>query len=65
MWYQAYWGAVGAASDASKKARQLKRLRLTKAEREAVEYYIGTGGPQKVDDALSRLLKRHAKRPQP
>jgi hypothetical protein len=65
MWYQAYWGAVGAASDAHKKAQQLKRLRLTKAEREAVEYYIGTGGPQKVDDALSRLLKRHAKRPKP
>jgi hypothetical protein len=60
MWYQAYWGAVGAASDASKKARQLKRLRMTKAEREAVEYYIGTGGPKAVDDALSRLLQRHA-----
>jgi hypothetical protein len=65
MWYQAYWGAVGQASDARKEARKLKRLRLTKAEREAVKYYIGTGGPQAVDDALSRLLKRHSKRPQP
>jgi len=31
---------------------------LTDAEREAVEYYIGTGGPKAVDDALRGLLKR-------
>lgn len=39
-------------------AGEAKRLRLTNAEREAVEYYIGTGGPQAVDDALRRLLER-------
>jgi hypothetical protein len=32
---------------------------MTKAERQAVEYYIGTGGPKAVDDALRRLVKRH------
>jgi len=32
---------------------------LTDAEREAVEYYIGTGGPTAVDAALRRLVKRH------
>ena len=36
-----------------------QNLTLTDAEREAVEYYIGTGGPQAVDDALRRLVKRH------
>lgn len=58
-WYQEYWGAVGAASEASKKLAAAKRLRMTKAEKRAVEYYIGTGGPKAVDAALRRLLKRH------
>lgn len=58
-WYQQYWGAVGAASEASKKLTAAKRLRMTKTERQAVEYYIGTGGPKTVDAALRRLLKRH------
>jgi hypothetical protein len=55
-------GAVGAASEVRREARKLKRLRMTRAEREAIAYYIGTGGPQAVDDALSRLLQRHAPR---
>lgn len=58
-WYQQYWGAVGAASDASKALKAARRLRMTKAERQAVEYYIGTGGPKAVDAALRRLVKRH------
>lgn len=58
-WYQAYWGAMGAASEARKELRVAKRLRMTKAEKQAVEYYIGTGGPKAVDAALRRLLKRH------
>lgn len=58
-WYQEYWGAVGAASEASRKLTAAKRLRMTKAEKQAVEYYIGTGGPKAVDAALRRLLKRH------
>ena len=31
---------------------------LTDAEREAVAYYIGTGGPDRVDAALRGLLER-------
>jgi hypothetical protein len=31
---------------------------LTDAEREAVEYYVGTGGPDTVDDTLRTLLER-------
>lgn len=31
---------------------------LTDAEREAVEYYIGTGGPERVDATLRGLLER-------
>lgn len=58
-WYQQYWGAVGTASDASKALKAARRLRMTKAEKQAVEYYIGTGGPKAVDDALRRLVKRH------
>ena len=58
-WYQQYWGAVGTASDARKELKAARRLRMTKAERQAVEYYIGTGGPQAVDAALRRLVKRH------
>lgn len=46
-WYQQYWGAVGAASDASKALKAARRLRMTKAEKQA------------VDAALRRLVKRH------
>jgi hypothetical protein len=31
---------------------------LTDAEREAIAYYIGTGGPDTVDDTLRGLLER-------
>jgi hypothetical protein len=31
---------------------------LTDEEREAVEYYIGTGGPDAVDATLRTLLER-------
>lgn len=31
---------------------------LTDAEREAVEYYVGTGGPDVVDATLRGLLER-------
>jgi hypothetical protein len=31
---------------------------LTDEEREAVAYYIGTGGPDKVDATLRKLLER-------
>ena len=33
-------------------------LTLTDAEREAIAYYIGTGGPDRVDAALRGLLER-------
>ena len=57
-WYQAYWGAAGAASDTRKKLEKAKRLRMTKAERTAVEAATkrATG---KNAAALRRLLKRH------
>lgn len=58
-WYQAYWGAAGAASGARKELKAAKRLRMTKAESQAVQYYIGTGGPEAFNAALRRLLKRH------
>jgi hypothetical protein len=37
---------------------EIKRLRLTDAEREAIAYYVGTGGPDGVDAALRSLLER-------
>ena len=37
-----------------------KNLTLTDAEREAVAYYIGTGGPDRVDATLRGLLARLA-----
>ena len=39
-------------------AAEIERLRLTDAEREAVAYYIGTGGPDSVDATLRGLLER-------
>ena len=39
-------------------AYELGRLRLTDAEREAVAYYVGTGGPDAVDATLRTLLER-------
>ena len=38
--------------------REVARLRLTDAEREAVAYYVGTGGPDAVDATLRGLLER-------
>ena len=35
-----------------------ERLRLTAEEREALGYYIGTGGPDSVDATLRALLER-------
>lgn len=37
---------------------EVSRLRLTDAEREAVAYYVGTGGPDAIDAALRGLLER-------
>ena len=37
---------------------EIARRRLTDAEREAIEYYIGTGGPDSVDATLGGLLDR-------
>jgi hypothetical protein len=39
-------------------ADEIERLRLTDAEREAVAYYVGTGGPDAVDSTLRGLLER-------
>jgi hypothetical protein len=36
---------------------------LTDAEREAVAYYVGTGGPDAVDATLRGLLERTQERP--
>ena len=48
---QHYWDCYDAAA-------AIERLQLTDAEREAVEYYIGTGGPDAVDATLRTLLER-------
>jgi hypothetical protein len=37
---------------------EVRRRTLTDAEREAIDYYIGTGGPDKVDATLRGLLER-------
>jgi hypothetical protein len=39
-------------------ADEMERLRLTADEREAVAYYLGTGGPYNVDRTLVALLER-------
>ena len=39
-------------------ADEMERLRLTAQEREAVAYYLGTGGPYGVDKTLVALLSR-------
>ena len=39
-------------------ADAIERLRLTADEREAVAYYLGTGGPYNVDRTLVALLSR-------
>ena len=39
-------------------ADEMERLRLTAEEREAVAYYLGTGGPYNVDLTLVALLER-------
>jgi hypothetical protein len=39
-------------------ADEIARLRLTAAEREAVAYYLGTGGPYRVDATLVAMLER-------
>jgi hypothetical protein len=47
--------AEAAASIASLAALS---LRLTDEEREAIAYYVGTGGPDMVDATLRSLLER-------
>jgi hypothetical protein len=39
-------------------AYELGRLRLADEEREAIAYYVGTGGPDAVDATLRTLLER-------
>ena len=39
-------------------ADEMERLRLTADEREAVAYYLGTGGPYNVYRMLVALLQR-------
>ena len=39
-------------------ADEIERLRLTADEREAIAYYLGTGGPYGVDKTLVSLLSR-------
>jgi hypothetical protein len=48
---QHYWDCYDAAA-------AIERLRLTDEEREAIAYYIGTGGPDAVDATLRGLLER-------
>lgn len=47
-----------AEAEASIASLAAQRLRLTDAEREAVDYYVGTGGPEAVDATLRGLLDR-------
>ena len=42
----------------SKREKLPERERLTAAEREAVAYYLGTGGPYRVDATLVAMLER-------
>ena len=44
---------------------EIQRLRLTAEEREAVAYYLGTGGPYGVDRTLVALLSRTGTSRQP
>jgi hypothetical protein len=39
-------------------ADALERATLTDEEREAIAYYVGTGGPDAVDATLRTLLER-------
>ena len=39
-------------------ADEMERLRLTADEREAIAYYLGTGGPYNVYRTLVALLQR-------
>ena len=43
---------------------EIARLRLTAAEREAVAYYLGTGGPYRVDATLVAMLSRTGSPPE-
>jgi hypothetical protein len=47
-----------AAKEIARLRRRLAEAKLTDAEREAIAYYIGTGGPDKVDATLRGLLER-------
>jgi len=39
-------------------ANEIERLRLTDAEREAISYYLATGGPYCIAATLRGLLER-------
>jgi len=52
------WKAACESAEAASK--EIGRLRLTAEEREAVAYYVGTGGPDAVDATLRSLLERLA-----
>jgi hypothetical protein len=47
-----------AGKEIARLRRRLAEVRLTDAEREAIDYYIGTGGPDAVDATLRGLLER-------
>ena len=49
-----------AESDAAIAHLLVDRYRMTEEERQAVEYYVGTGGPDRVDETLRGLLDRTA-----
>lgn len=51
-WRKNLWG-TGPCPDSSQ-----ENFTLTYEEREAVSYYVGTGGPESVDAALVSLLSR-------
>ena len=63
-WYREYWGAVGAAREASTKRRILEEenasLRLTKKERKAIAFAVKHCGAFKNQAAtLLGILERH------
>jgi hypothetical protein len=55
-WRELHLTRLGGLMDEA--ADEIERLRLADAEREAIAYYIGTGGPDAVDATLRGLLER-------
>jgi hypothetical protein len=50
--------AVPASDLMDEAANEIERLRLTDAEREAISYYLATGGPYCIAATLRGLLER-------